>query len=543
MAALTKFKNKNNNYIVPALVACSTLGLLTGCNTIPTKADATKALLAQPKVPISKPFEFTAYDSKTTSDANLSSIAAQRWQNYYKDEKLKELIALGLANNKNLASTLSNIQKAKAQYQITDKSDLPTLGANTGYERSARNALDKNPSSGYNVGLSMANYELDLWGKVASMRQQALQDYLATTAGKDQVQISLVSNIAQLYVNLSYAYAQKQLALATIKTRQQSLKITQARFNAGLDAKTPSLQAASSLENAKLAVYNADTNILKLNNALRLLVGTSVPDTLLPKPAVTNITNHDIFSTGLPSELLRYRPDVLQAEYNLKSAGANIEVARAKFFPSISLSGKAGVASGDLDNLFKSSAFSWSFGPSISVPIFDAGQLDANYQVAKIQQQQALTNYESSIQTAFKEVSDVLADRANLEQRLTSQYKLQSSFKQTYNIANARFKAGLDNYLSVLDAERSMFNAQQSIFNIEQAKVISQIELYEALGGGVDLDTPILLKTPTQKRLFAFNQAGDEQLTIEQSKPIPVISKSTARVITEQETIDYLNKK
>ena len=203
---------------------------------------------------------------------------------------------------------------------------------------------------------------------------------------------------------------------------------------------------------------------------------------------MSNSTNiQGAFNAGLPSELLRYRPDVLQAEYSLKAAGANINVARAAYFPSISLAGRVGAASSDLENLFKNSAVGWSFGPSISVPIFDAGQLDANYEVAKVEQDQALNRYEKSIQTAFKEVADVLANRATLDLQLDSQYKLQDNFDQTYQIAQARFRAGLSNYLDVLDAERSKFAAQQSILELEQAKVISQVELYQVLGGGANL--------------------------------------------------------
>lgn len=467
------------------LVVLSTLSIsMAACQTIP-KVDS-QPVLAQPNVPINQPYQVS--DKDTVSTPQMPSIAAARWQEFYSDDRLKALIALGLKNNKDLENAVLAIKRARAQYQIADIRDVPTINGSAGYERSANNAIDKNPSSGYSVNLGMASYEFDFWGKISSLKDQALQNYLATSAAKDSAQISLISNIAQSYTNLSYSMAQLALARATVDSRAQSLFIAQKRFEAGIDPKLPTLQAEASLENAKIAVYRAQQNIDKALTALQYLIGAPVPQQLIPQTAVSNITNiQGAFNVGLPSELLRYRPDVLQAEYLLKAAGANIDVARAAYFPSISLTGRVGAASSDLENLFKNSAVGWSFGPSISVPIFDAGQLDANYEVAKVEQEQALNRYEKSIQTAFKEVADVLANRATLDLQLDSQYKLQDNFDQTYQIAQARFRAGLSNYLDVLDAERSKFAAQQSILELEQAKVISQVELYQVLGGGANL--------------------------------------------------------
>ena len=444
------------------LIGLTALALsMAACNTIP-KADM-RPVLAEPNIPIEQ--TYGAFDKETVSSADQPSIAGQRWQNFYSDERLKGLIALGLENNKDFESARLAIEKARAQYQITDLNDLPRIDGSGGYTRSAQNRTDKNPNSSYNVNLGLANYELDFWGKIASLKDQALQNFLATTAAKDSTQISLISNIAQSYANLSYSLAQLKLAEATVESREKSLFIADKRFEAGIDPKLPSLQASASLENAKLAVLRAQSSILKARNALQFLVGGPIPTNLIPTPAVSNITNQQIFNAGLPSELLRYRPDVLQAEYNLKAAGANIEVARASYFPSISLASSVGLSSGSLDNLFKSGSVGWSFGPSISVPIFDAGRLDANYDVAKIEREQTLAGYEKSIQTAFREVSDVLATRATLGDQLAAQYRLQDNFEQTYQIADARFKAGIANYLDVLDAQRSLFSTQQGILD------------------------------------------------------------------------------
>mgnify|MGYP003649509388 CR=1 FL=1 len=466
------------------LLGLTTLAMsMAACNTIP-KAD-TRPVLAEPNVPIEQ--AYGAFDKETISTAEQPSVASQRWQNFYSDERLKGLIALGLENNKDLESALLAIEQARAQYQITDINDLPTIDGQAGYtrRRQAGQTGDR-----YNVDLGLANYELDFWGKISSLKEQALQNFLATAAAKDSTQISLISNIAQSYANLSYSLAQLKLAEATVESREQSLFIANKRFEAGIDPRLPSLQASASLENARLAVLRAQSSILRSRNALQFLVGGPIPTSLIPAPAVSNITSQQIFNAGLPSALLRYRPDVLQAEYNLKAAGANIEVARASYFPSISLASSIGVSSGSLDDLFKSGAVGWSFGPSVSVPIFDAGRLDANYEVAKIEREQSLANYERSIQTAFREVSDVLATRATLGEQLEAQYRLQDNFEQTYQIADARFKAGISNYLDVLDAQRSLFSTQQGILDLELQKIVSQVELYQALGGGANLDAP-----------------------------------------------------
>ncbi|PLT21901.1 efflux transporter outer membrane subunit [Psychrobacter sp. MES7-P7E] len=525
--ALSRLRKNSGRLLGLTALAIS----MAACNTIP-KADM-RPVLAEPNIPMQE--SYGAFDKETVSSADQASIASQRWQNFYSDERLKGLIALGLANNKDFESARLAIEKARAQYQITDINDLPAINGSAGYTRSAQNRTDRNASSSYSVNLGLANYELDFWGKISSLKDQALQNFLATTAAKDATQISLISNIAQSYANLSYSLAQLKLAEATVESRERSLFIADKRFEAGIDAKLPSLQAAASLESAKLAVLRAQTSVLQSRNALQYLVGGAIPNELIPTPAVSNITSQQIFNAGLPSELLRYRPDVLQAEYNLKAAGANIEVARASYFPSISLTSSVGVSSGSLNDLFKNGAVGWSFGPSVSVPIFDAGRLDANYDVAQIEREQTLASYESSIQTAFREVSDVLATRATLGEQLEAQYRLQDNFEQTYQIADARFKAGLDNYLDVLDAQRSLFSTQQGILDLELQKIVSQIELYQALGGGANLDVPTVIPVPQHTNLA---QIVTGTATSAKTKATNAIKAAgSARVTTPQEAV------
>lgn len=511
---------------------------MAACNTIP-KAD-TRPVLAEPNIPVGQ--SYGAFDRETVSSTEQPSLASQRWQNFYSDERLKGLIALGLNNNKDFESARLAIEKARAQYRITDINDLPTINGQAGYSRSRQgNEFGTQTSDSYNVDLGLASYELDFWGRIDSLKDQALQNFLATAAAKDVTQISLISNIAQSYANLSYSLAQLKLAEATVESRERSLFIADKRFEAGIDPKLPSLQSSAALENAKLAVLRAQSSILNSRNALQFLVGTPIPSELIPAPAVSNITTHEIFSAGLPSELLRYRPDVLQAEYNLKAAGANIAVARAAYFPTISLASSIGVRSDGLSDLFDSSAFGWSFGPNISVPIFDAGRLDANYDVAKIEREQTLANYERSIQTAFREVSDVLATRATLGEQLAAQYRLQDNFEQTYQIADARFKAGISNYLDVLDAQRSLFSTQQGILDLELQKIVSQIELYQALGGGANLDIPTAIPVPQYTNLAQIANLPANSAKAKASYAIN--AAGSARVASPQEALEIKQSK
>lgn len=516
--------------LVPLTAIVATLLSLSACQTIP-KAK-TEPVVAQPHIAINQPYE--TYDSQTVSGTNQPSIASQRWQDFYSDAKLKQLIQLGLDNNKDISATILAIQKARAQYQIQDIADVPTINSSASVNRAGD--FKGNAANTYNVGLAMSSYEFDFWGRIASLKDAALQNYLATTAAKDAAQISLISNIAQSYVAYSYNLAQLQLAKQTLATRQDSLRINQLRFKAGLDSQLSSVQAQAAVEAAKVSIAQAQTNLLTNQNALRYLVGAPVDNSLLPAAGISSITNNRIFGTGLPSDLLLYRPDLRQAEYNLKAAGANINAARAAFYPTISLSGNVGAASSSLGDLFKTGAFSWGFGPSVSLPIFDAGLRKANYQVSEIEQQQALNTYEKAIQTAFKEVNDVFANRATLNQQLAAYNQSLAANQKYYQIVQARFKAGLDNYLGVLDAQRSIYSSQQSILNTKQSQLLSQIQLYQVLGGGVSRDVP--LETPTEKhtnystKLSQVANNAQQKITDAAHQPAQVTTKTTSTTTT-----------
>lgn len=516
---------------------------LNACTNTPPQPPST--LIAVPNVDLANTYPLSDISTPTPSVAN------KRWQEFYQDDKLKALIELGLANNKNLEQASLAIQKSAAQYQISNNKVLPTVVASTNYTHSGNYLGDSiTRTNGLAAGLGLANYELDMWGKISALKEQALHSYLATAAARDSLQIALIANIAQSYVNVSYAKAELILAQSTADSRERSLYIARKRFEAGIDAKSPTLQATSLLENANLAVLNAKTKLIKAQNALQLLIGSPIPAELEPEPAITNIINQSLISTGLPSELLYYRPDIAQAEYLLKASGANISVARAAFFPSISLGGNLGLASNDLSQLFSQSALSWSFAPSISLPIFDAGARRANYELSVIEQKQQLANYESVIQTAFREVNDVLANRANFDEQLASQYRLQKTYQEIYDMAFAVFRSGLSNYLEVLDAERSLFAVQQAILQLESQRVINQIELYKVLGGGASLDTPQITQSGEQiKAMIAARLATDDELATLPDERLPATLQptkvSTNTVPTkdnlEENVIDTIN--
>ncbi|MEL4413531.1 multidrug efflux RND transporter outer membrane channel subunit AdeK, partial [Acinetobacter baumannii] len=313
--------------------------------------------------------------------------------------------------------------------------------------------------------------------------------YLATQSARDSTQISLISQVAQAWLNYSFATANLRLAEQTLKAQLDSYNLNKKRFDVGIDSEVPLRQAQISVETARNDVANYKTQIAQAQNLLNLLVGQPVPQNLLPTQPVKRIAQQNVFTAGLPSDLLNNRPDVKAAEYNLSAAGANIGAAKARLFPTISLTGSAGYASTDLSDLFKSGGFVWSVGPSLDLPIFDWGTRRANVKISETDQKIALSDYEKSVQSAFREVNDALATRANIGERLTAQQRLVEATNRNYTLSNARFRAGIDSYLTVLDAQRSSYAAEQGLLLLQQANLNNQIELYKTLGGGLKANT------------------------------------------------------
>jgi NodT family efflux transporter outer membrane factor (OMF) lipoprotein len=451
---------------------------------LPLALSACTSFLRQPDPVAASNLTSPDYPTLLGQNANGqpgTSIAAQGWSDFFTDPALKQLIQLGLDNNRDLRTATLNIDRTRAQYQLARSQSFPTIGAKGSVDL-AGNSSDHTTT--YSAGLGLTSYEIDFWGRVANLKDQALQSFFATESARSTAQISLVSQISQTYLALAADQEQLKLAKQTLVAQQQSYDLNQKQFEVGIISLVPVKQAQISVENAKLAIGNYQTLVAQDRNALALLVGQPVPETLIPTGQVYQITANQRLPAGVPSELLIRRPDIAQAEYNLKAAGANIAVARAAYFPSIGLTGNVGYSSTSLSDLFKSGAFGWNVGPSINLPIFDGGARRANLDTARVDQKLALNSYEKSIQTAFRDVADVLANRATLDDRLAAQDRLVSASKANYDLSQSRFKAGVDSYVSVLVAQTSLYNAQQGQITLKQSNLLSQVNLYTALGGG-----------------------------------------------------------
>lgn len=422
------------------------------------------------------------------AEQSAASIAAQGYQDFFADERLKQVIDLALQNNRDLRTAALNIEKAQQQYQITRNGQLPTVGVNAGMTRQDT-VTAQGPYNTYNVGVGVTAYELDFWGRIENLKDAALESYFATQSAKDATQVALIGQVAQAWTAIAFAEQNLKLSNQTLAAQEESYKLNKRRFDVGIDSEVPVRQAQISVETAKNDVATYKTQIQQAKNALNLLVGQPVAQELLPQQQLTKMTNQQALSSGLPSDLLNYRPDIQAAEFQLRAAGANIGAAKARLFPTIRLAGSAGYASTDLSDLFKSGAFVWSVGPSLDLPIFDWGTRKANIKISETEQKIALANYEKSIQNAFKEVNDVLATRAHIDERIAAQTRLVEATQSTYKLSQARFKAGIDSYLTVLDAQRNNYSAEKGLLALQQANMNSQIELYKTLGGGVTAQT------------------------------------------------------
>src|SRR5690606_22557757 len=424
------------------------------------------------------------------TNASGTSVAKQGYKNFFADQRLLQVLDLALNNNRDLRIAALNIQRAQQQYQITENNQLPTIGASGSVLRQdTMNSQNRGAVTTYNVGLGVTAYELDFWGRVRSLRDNALDSFLATQSARDATQIALIGQVSQAWLSYSFANANLALAEQTLKAQLESFNLNKKRFDVGIDSELPVRQAQISVETARNDVANYRTQVAQAQNLLNLLVGQQVPATLLPAQRVTRITSNTALGAGLPSDLLINRPDVRAAEYRLSAAGANIAAARARLFPTISLTGSAGYASTDLGDLFKSGSFGWSFGPSLDIPIFDWGTRQANIQISETDQQIALSDYEKSIQAAFREVNDALAVRQNIGDRIAAQRRLVEATNTTYRLSQARFRAGIDSYLTVLDAQRASYAAEQGLLLLEQANLNNQVEVYKTLGGGLKVNT------------------------------------------------------
>jgi len=413
--------------------------------------------------------------------------AELKWQEFFTDERLQKIIETALRNNRDLRLAALNVERARAIYGIQRAELLPTINAvGSGSKERVPADLSRTGremiSERYDVDLGIMSWEIDFFGRIRSMKDRALEEYLATDQARRSAQILLVSAVADAYFTLGADRENLKLAASTLEAQEASYKLIRKRFDVGLASELDLRQAQSLVDVAMRDVARYTQIVAQDKNALNLLVGSPLPPELLPSE-LGNVSPPREISPGLSSEVLLQRPDVLAAEHRLKAANANIGAARAAFFPRISLTATIGTASAELSGLFKSGQDTWAFAPQIVMPIFDARTWSA-YDLTKVEKEMSVAEYEKAIQTAFREVADALALRGTVNQQIAAQQSLVNAFAETYRLSNARYTKGIDNYLSVLVAQRSLFAAQQGLIFLRLARVANLVTLYRALGGG-----------------------------------------------------------
>ncbi|MBS1877767.1 MAG: efflux transporter outer membrane subunit [Acidobacteria bacterium] len=420
--------------------------------------------------------------------AGAASPADLKWADFFLDDRLRQVVKLALDNNRNLRLAALNVEKAQALFRIQRARQFPTVnaGATGDAYRIPRDMTSNDKAYTYEtmqIGVQVSSWEADLFGRIRSLKQQALEQYLATEQGRISTQLALVSEVATAYLALGADRDNLRLAQATLDAQKATYDLVRQTRDKGLKSDLEVSQSQSQVEAAQVDVVRF-TGLLTLDeNALTLLVGAPVPESLLPRELGPAEALKEV-AAGLPSGVLLRRPDIVSAEHQLKAAYANIAAARAAFFPTIVLTGGGGITSSALSQLFSPRALTWQFAPQITVPIFDSGIRKTNYQVAELDRDAAVAQYEQAIQVAFREVSDALSQRGRLLEQQSAQQALVNTLGETYRLTEARYKAGVDNYLSVLVAQRSLYAAQQAMVGIRLSRLGNLVILYKVLGGG-----------------------------------------------------------
>ncbi|MFL6735786.1 MAG: efflux transporter outer membrane subunit [Sphingomonas sp.] len=475
--------------------------LSTACTTLEPK-------LAQPDPAI--PASWSAGDGALKqSEAGLPAVT---YRDIFRDGRLQTLIGEALVNNRDLMAAASNIQAALEQYHIQRAQQFPQLNATTGLTASGDRGSSGSSSGGgsggsgsgsgngngssgsgvsanYAAGLSVPSFELDLFGRLRSLTHAQLEQYLATEAGARSTRLTLVANVSDAWLNYATDASILQIAEETLKSARESVRITRVRLEGGVAPRLDLDQAQLILTQAQADVAQQKALLAQDVDALQLLVGAPVPATTLPTSIDDALPHIAELPSGVDSYVLLRRPDVLQAEYQLRAANANIGAARAELFPRISLTGLLGFASGALLKLFSGGAFGWSAGANAGYTIFQAGAGHANVRLTQAQRNAALANYQHAVQTAFRDVSDALARRATMDEQLAAARAQQAAASDNYLLTEARYRAGIDPFLDVLVAQRAYYTAQNSLVQTKATAGHNRVDLYQALGGDALLST------------------------------------------------------
>jgi multidrug efflux system outer membrane protein len=461
-----------------------TAALLGGCSLIPD--------YQRPEAPVAADWpQGEAYGSAAAEGERAA--ADLQWREFFRDPALQQLVQLALENNRDLRVAALNVEAYRALYHIQRSELLPSVSADGSGTRQRLPAdlsqTDAASTSGqYSATLGVNAWELDFFGRIRSLNEQALEQYLATEQAARSTQISLVASVASAYLQWQADLALLQLTRDTLQTYEDSYRLTQRSFDVGVADALALSQARSAVDSARVSLAQYQRLVAQDRNALTQLLGTGLPDNL-PQGLALDAELLETVPAGLPSDLLQRRPDLLQAEHQLKAANANIGAARAAFFPSVSLTANAGTASSQLSGLFDGGSGTWLFQPSISLPIFNAGRLRANLDYAELQSDIQVAQYEQALQVAFQEVADRLAARTTYREQLAAQRALLDTTETYYDLAERRYRTGVDSYLTLLDAQRQLFSVRQQLIGDRLAQLASEVELYKALGGGWNADT------------------------------------------------------
>ncbi len=434
----------------------------------------------------------------TPPSTNTTAAPHMGWRQFFPDPGMQRLIELALANNRDLRVAALNVQATQAQYRVQRATLFPSV-ALTGLEQvekypsgvSATQGAAAGVSTGgqtirfYEAGVGFTSYEIDFFGKIRSLNRVAFEKYLSTEETRRSTQLSLIAQVVSAYLAVLADETILKVTRETLQSQTASYDLTKRSLDAGTTTALAFRQAASTVDTAKANLAAYTRQAAQDRNALVLLIGGSLPADISFEADLGTVNLSADLPAGIPSQVLANRPDVLSAEHTLIAANADIGAARAAFFPSITLTGSYGSASTQLSGLFKAGSSAWTFTPQISLPIFAGGANKANLDLSKIEKDINVAQYEKALQTAFREVDDALAARQTLDDQLTAQRAVLEDTSQSYQLADLRFKSGVDSFLPVLDAQRALYAAQQSVISLELIRLQNMATLYKALGGGM----------------------------------------------------------
>ncbi len=457
-------------------LCCFLLLTATGCTMAPK--------YVRPDAPIPN-----TYPASGDAAAAAEGDSPPEWKAFFRDAAMRRIIELALENNRDLRVSMLNIEKTRAQYRIQRADVLPSINA-TGGATSQHLPADlsttgvKGVARQYSASLGFSAFELDLFGRIRSLTEQALETYYSVEEEARSAQLSLVAETAAMYLQLVADREVYDLTLATAENRRKTYDLIVNKFEAGVASDLDVSQSRTILDEALVSLATAATQVGQDENALQLLMGCPLPKHLPEVRRLAHVASLADLPEGLPSSLLARRPDIRAAEHTLRGANANIGAARANFFPTISLTAAFGKMSSDYNNLFDAGSKAWSFLPQVSLPIFDFGRNKATLDVAETERDIAVARYEKAIQTAFREVADTLVQRANIGDRLAAQESLVAATDRSVIHANTRYGAGVGNFLDLLDAERSLYSARSGLIGARLLRETNALTLYKALGGG-----------------------------------------------------------